>query len=524
MLSARQNNVLMEEQMKKLLLGLLIFLFITGCGSVERTKNEHKPAQTDKKDKTVAISESEIVAVYQAGKEYSGKTMEFSYQNVADEIVRLYNSGNYREINVFFNENMDKNFLPPEKTEVFCKQVNAGCGKMIPDKKGKKIGPQTFMLPFKCEKGMEMNLVFSLNKENRIQGFWIKSADYSIKYPEITEKTTVEDIVKTIADSPKTAGVVVGAYLNGEEKIYAAGLSSIKSKTPISENMIFEIGSITKTFTSAILLQLEKEGKLELTDPIQKYLPENVKMPTFQGDDTQITFEHISTHFSGLPRMPSNFDKYVKDPTDPYAEYPVEDIYEFLNGYKLTREPGETFEYSNLAVGLLGNLLVKIDDRKNYEELIQERIFKPLKMTSSTTELSKVDKKLLAKPHQSGNETKNWNFPAMAGAGAIKSNVQDILKYLKTLIEGTHPEIINEKLLISQRKIDENVSISYSWFRIKHEDGTETYFHNGATGGYSATLMFDRKNKAGVVILTNDDENSDAAAKKILQILLKKYQ
>ena len=502
--------------MKKLLL-VIALLVISSCGSVEKTKDEPTPAQTDKKDKTVTISESEIITAYKTGKEIKG----YSFQEVADEIVKLYNSEDYRKINIFFNDDMEK-ALPPEKTEAFCKRVNSECGKMTHEKEGKLIGNEAIVLPVQCEKDRKMNLIVSLNKENRIQGFFIKPAVEPIQFPKITEKTTVADIAKAITSRKRTAGIVIGTYLNGEEKTEAFGYNSIKNKTPVNEDMIFEIGSITKTFTAAILLQLEAEGKLNIDDPVQKYLPENVKMPTFPGDDTQITFRHIASHTSGLPEWPTNLGKYVKDTANPLADYPVEAMYESLNNYELSRKPGEKFEYSSLTMGLLGNILVKIDGKESYEQMIQERIFRPLGMTNSTTKLSKVNRNILAKPHDSGKEVKNWDDMSMAGAGAIKTDAKDMLKYIKALIEKTHPKILPEKMFTEIQLYKKDMYMCFNWMKFHNSDGTKAFGHKGGTGGYTADLLFDKDNKAGVIILTNDREPTADAAKKILQILLKK--
>jgi CubicO group peptidase (beta-lactamase class C family) len=221
--------------------------------------------------------------------------------------------------------------------------------------------------------------------------------------------------------------------------------------------------------------------------------------------------------------MPLNFGKYVKDPANPYADYPVEAMYEFINNYKLTRKPGDKFEYSNLAVGILGNLLVKIDEKKDYEELVQERILKPIGMINSTAKLSKIDKSILAKPHSSGNEVKNWDIPSMEGAGAIKSDAKDMLRYIKALVENTNPEILPEKMFTEITTMDKDVYMCFNWAKVHRPDGSKVFSHRGGTGGYTTHIIFDKDNKAGVIILTNDSEDTGEAAYKVLQILLKKY-
>jgi len=504
--------------MKKLLM-LILLVVITSCASVEEPKDSQNPEKevTPQKETIVKPAKAEIIVAYKNNDLEKMKT--FSNEEIATQFFKLYNQKKFEKFIIFSNTQLKK-ALPPEKINDFFNNLYETCGEISNNGKSKKLGKSVFSNTVVCKKGKNFNFRFYLDEDNRLAGYWVTEP---IQFPKITEQTTVADIAKAITSKDMVAGVVIGTYLNGEEKTYAFGYNSIKDKTPANENLIFEIGSITKTFTAAILLQLEAEGKLNVDDPVQKYLPENVKMPIFEGDDTQITFKHISSHTSGLPRMPSNFKKYEKDILNPYADYPIEAIYEFINDYKMIRKPGETYEYSNLGMGFLGNILVKIDGKESYEEMIQERIFKPLGMTSSTVELSKIDKEMVAKPHNSGKEVKNWDIPSMAGAGAIKSNAHDMLKYIKALVENTHPKIINKKVLTEIKLVNKDVYACFNWTKIHRTDGTKTYSHGGATGGYTAGIVFDKENKVGVIILTNDNEQTGGAVNKIIQILLKKY-
>ena len=113
---------------------------------------------------------------------------------------------------------------------------------------------------------------------------------------------------------------------------------------------VFEIGSITKVFTSLILADMVERGEVKLDDPVSKFLPASVTVPSRNG--RQITLLDISMQISGLPRMPNNMKP--ADPENPYADYDPAKLYEFLSGYTLQRDIGEKYEYSNLAVGLLG--------------------------------------------------------------------------------------------------------------------------------------------------------------------------
>ena len=113
-----------------------------------------------------------------------------------------------------------------------------------------------------------------------------------------------------------------------------------------------------------------------------------------------ITLQHLATHMSGLPTLPSNLK--AVDLRNPYAAYTAEDLHSFLDGHNLAHTPGERFEYSNLAMGLLGHLLAR-QQNKTYEQLLRERISSPLKMASTTITLNKQQRARLASPY-----TQRW--------------------------------------------------------------------------------------------------------------------
>ena len=112
---------------------------------------------------------------------------------------------------------------------------------------------------------------------------------------------------------------------------------------------IYEIGSISKVFTATLLADMVNRGEVALAEPIAKFLPKTVKVPERNGK--QITLQDLATHKSALPRLPTNLQP--KDPTNPYADYTVDNLYAFLNSHTLTRDIGAQEEYSNLGVGLL---------------------------------------------------------------------------------------------------------------------------------------------------------------------------
>jgi D-alanyl-D-alanine-carboxypeptidase/D-alanyl-D-alanine-endopeptidase len=165
-----------------------------------------------------------------------------------------------------------------------------------------------------------------------------------------------EMLVDRIDTEKLSVGIVVGIVDAKGRRIVAYGNLDKDDKRPLNGDTVFEIGSMTKVFTSLVLMDMVQHGEVTLDDPVSKYLPSEVKVPERAG--RKITLRDLSTQTSGLPRMPDNF--HPKDSGNPYADYTVEQLYQFISSYELTRDIGEKYEYSNLGVGLLGNVLTRL--------------------------------------------------------------------------------------------------------------------------------------------------------------------
>jgi CubicO group peptidase (beta-lactamase class C family) len=119
----------------------------------------------------------------------------------------------------------------------------------------------------------------------------------------------------------------------GHRRIISYGHLNQGDNRPLDGNTVFEIGSVTKVFTSLLLAQMVVDGQVKLDDPVSRYLPSSVHVP--QGNGRQIELIDLATHTSGLPGAVSNM--HPKDPKNPWADYSTEEMYEFLNGYVLQR-------------------------------------------------------------------------------------------------------------------------------------------------------------------------------------------
>ncbi|MGM0620665.1 MAG: serine hydrolase domain-containing protein [Bacteroidota bacterium] len=276
------------------------------------------------------------------------------------------------------------------------------------------------------------------------------------------------------------------------------GITRINDTIGSTDNRhkIFEIGSISKVFTSTLLANFAINGKPELDDTIQDFT--DTKMNTSE----KITFKQLANHTSGLPRLPSNLNLLSSDPGNPYKNYDEEKLKEYLTEkLKLQRAPGTEFEYSNLGAGLLGYLLTEVS-KSSYEELLNELIFSKYDMPSSTTNRDKVKDKLVKGLDNKGNETSNWDLNALVGAGGILSSVDDLTKFAIAQFDRH-----NTELYLTQQPtftVSEHMQMGLGWHIIKTNNGkSEIIWHNGGTGGYTSSMALDTENKCGIIILSN---------------------
>ena len=170
---------------------------------------------------------------------------------------------------------------------------------------------------------------------------------------DLPTESEIADTVKPLVDSGYLNGFVVGFIDATGTVVYGYGKTG-RGGVPDGDT-VYEIGSVTKTFTS-LWLAAQAGVDMKLEDPVATYLPKNVVVPTRSGKP--ITLGELSTHTSGLPRLPTNLAP--ADWNDPYADYTVNDLYAFLGSYAFTVDPGTTFAYSNVGAGLLGHALTRL--------------------------------------------------------------------------------------------------------------------------------------------------------------------
>lgn len=329
------------------------------------------------------------------------------------------------------------------------------------------------------------------------------------------QKSLPEDVAKSIQEriaNGHSPSIVVGIIDKDGPQYYLFG-NKTEGGDPVDEHSIYEIGSISKTFTGLLLADMAVRKQLKVDDPAQKYLPASVTMPAQPGK--QITLGQLSDHTSALPRLPGNM--VPADPANPYADYTVEQLYTFLKSYTLTREIGSVYEYSNLAEGLLGHIL-ELKAGKSYETMVVEQIAKPLGMTATKITFDDRMKKNLAIGHSDGAPVANWDLPTLAGAGAIRSSLHDMLRFVAANA-GIQKSKLSKAMKLSHQprhdKAGGGTRVGLGWHISKGAEG-DVVWHNGGTGGYRTFAGFVKATGKGVVVLTNSTKGADDIGFRLL--------
>lgn len=432
-----------------------------------------------------------------------GQTKKSANKTVTENFVKNYNNDDYKAIFSMFSVEM-KNALPLDKTTEFLMGLKSQAGN-ITNREFVKYENGTYASYKTTFERAVFALNISIDDNSKINGLFVKpfvEENFSetvinnllIKNNIITKKQS-EIIFKKSKVFPNQTQIAIAIIKNGNVSYY--GIKRNNDTISIFDNhkSIFEIGSMTKVFTSTLLSSFVIENKIKLNDFINYYL--NLSL----NNNTKISFKELANHTSGLPRLPSNFDLAMVNSVNPYKEYNEEKLEEYLtNLLKLPQNSKEKYEYSNLGAGLIGYTLSKIENI-SYDNLLQTRVFSKYDMGNSTTNHNKVNGVYIKGLDDKGNEVSNWDFSVLVGAGGILSNTVDLSKFVVAQFDSS-----NKELELTREKtfeINENMDIGLGWHIIKSKSRNDWNWHNGGTGGYSSSMAIDTKNKNGIIILSN---------------------
>ena len=421
-----------------------------------------------------------------------------NYKNAIDNFHANYNAEKYDNIFNDFSPEM-KQALPIDNTKQFLAGLKSQAGNI---EKKEFVGYQqgtyaTYKTNF--EK-VVFAVNISLDGQNHINGLFIKPYEEP-KNTENNARNALNSYPTQIAEIifekgkkyPNNTQLSIAVIQNGKTNYY--GIIKVKDtlKPTINQNKVFEIGSISKVFTSTVLASLVEDKKLKLTDEINTYYSFPFK------DNIKINFKNLSNHTSGLPRLPKNFK--TTDEKNPYKDYDKIEIEEYLkNVMKLDNEPLTIYSYSNLGAGLLGYTL-GLSQKASFQKLLQKRVFDKYKMTSSFTTSQMLGTRLVKGLDENGEVVSNWDFDVLFGGGGILSTTQDLVKFANAQFNPKNTELALTRK--STFDIKDDMKIGLGWHILKTEKGFNWIWHNGGTGGYSSSMVLDVEKKNGIIILSN---------------------
>ncbi|RAJ06754.1 CubicO group peptidase (beta-lactamase class C family) [Chitinophaga skermanii] len=312
----------------------------------------------------------------------------------------------------------------------------------------------------------------------------------------------VHKVAMQFMNIANTRSAIIGVVQGTGMQIYGYGETTKGSKRIPKPNDLYEIGSITKTFTSTLLALEVIKGKMKLNDPVNKYLSKQT--PTLQLHDTLMRLVHLSNHSSGFGLIPKDLFKDASV-ADPYAKYTSEKMLRYLlDTPKITFTPGTKFSNSNYAVGLLGEIMA-LQNNTTYEGLLEKQIWNPLGMNDTRITLNEEQKSRFVPGYTlDGVESAHWNFTGMAASGGIRSTMADMVTYARAMMWEAPKDLSKAFELMRKETLFDASSgtrVALGWLIIPKE--RTIYAIDGGTGGFSSLMVFEPNTKTAVIVLTN---------------------
>ena len=311
----------------------------------------------------------------------------------------------------------------------------------------------------------------------------------------------IKNIIKREVNFNQTPGISIGIIDADSTYTYHFGETKRGNGQTPDANTIYEIGSVTKVFTAALLTVMEHENLLTYQDTIGQYFSE-LKQP--------VTLLQLANHSSGFPKLPHNFGAKEQDANQPYAHYTREDLLRFLGKYILTKPAGEKYAYSHTSYALLTEIIEEAGDA-TFDELLQKRLFNLLKMNDTRITLNDEQQSRFAQGNSLGGEVPAWEYSSFEGALGLKSSVNDLLKFLSMHLQHEHQTdgILQKNFERHHESNFRNDTYSgLGWhIQAKRKRMPDVYMHVGATHGYYAYVAIAPHSHTAVVVLSNSKKS-----------------
>ncbi|MEL1265097.1 serine hydrolase [Pseudoxanthomonas putridarboris] len=317
-----------------------------------------------------------------------------------------------------------------------------------------------------------------------------------------TTDAQLRDTVAQRLHGDRTGACLAVAVVEKDHVARTFQCADDKDAARIGPDAAFEIGSVSKTMTAALLADLIRQGKGSLDDPLAAWLPEGTRVPDYQGQP--ILLRHVVTHTSGLPALPSKLGAPSMD--DPYAKLDEAALLASLDDVTLKAAPGTTFEYSNFASMVLSYAVARRAGT-DLETLLRQRLFEPLGMRGAHVNAAPAGIRSATGHTPNARPASAWHFATdLAGVGGVRATLDDMVRYVQGEL-GATATAITPALRLTQQKVSDKPAMAMNWMLLPVGDRT-VHLHEGGTGGFSSFVSFDIEKQRGVVILSDTTWNS----------------
>lgn len=446
------------------------------------------------------------------------------YVAVTKQITEHFNSKNYKAFYGLLSPAFAAEQSEAQITQ-FLKNLHATYGSV---NSIRFLGLQEPFARYKasCSEG-ELEMLLACNGKQEIEGLSFMPYAEPVSSQRALQSNNpmkspfdraVDSLVRAYLSDPATAGLSIAVVKNGQETYYHYGEVKKGSGQLPGNNSLYEIGSVTKTFTGILLAKAIEEHKVSAGDDIRQYLPPSCSKLAYK--QTPVTLVQLANHTAGIPRIPDNLTRQKAfDPSDPYRNYTKDMLFADLAKLRLKRMPGTVADYSNSGMALLGIILSDVYG-KSYDALVKEKITGPLHMltTGNDVPVERLNDFCFGYDEK-GKQTSHWNFADMSPAGGLRSTPEDMMRYLRANLDA-EDSAINTSHAPTFRSNNYN-GVGMAWQLQQNLSGDELVWHNGGTYGFSSFLAFMKSRNCGILILGNCGKSVDGLAIQLLKELKK---
>jgi CubicO group peptidase (beta-lactamase class C family) len=305
----------------------------------------------------------------------------------------------------------------------------------------------------------------------------------------------IEDYLRKEMQAQQIPGIALAVVKDGKIALARGyGFANVEHQVPVKPETIFQSGSTGKQFTATAIMMLMEEGKLSLEDKVTKYFPD---APESWRD---ITIRHLLTHTSGMTDYPSDFDMR--------REYTEDELFQRMRPIPLAFQPGEKWSYSNLAYVLLGILIHKVSG-KFYGDFLEERVFKPLEMTTARiiSEADVIPNRAAGYRVANGQlKNQNWVSPSLntTAEGALYLTVYDMAKWDAALYTEKLLKKSSLELMWTPVKLNDGKTFPYGFgWALGEIRGHRIIEHGGSWQGFKAQISRYVNDKMTIILFAN---------------------